>query len=51
MTAPAPFTAEQQAYLQGFALGADVQRAVRRLPVLSGSKSPPSHQAAVTVSV
>lgn len=31
------FTAEQQNYLQGFALGADVARKVRGLPILSGS--------------
>jgi ferredoxin-nitrite reductase len=31
------FTAEQQSYLQGFALGADVARKVRGLPILSGS--------------
>lgn len=30
------FTAEQQNYLQGFMLGADVARAVRGLPILSG---------------
>jgi ferredoxin-nitrite reductase len=33
------FTREQQSYLQGFALGADVARAVRALPVLAGSRS------------
>lgn len=31
------FTKEQQNYLQGFTMGADVARAVRGLPVLSGS--------------
>lgn len=31
------FTPEQQSYLQGFALGADVQRKVKGLPILSGS--------------
>lgn len=34
------FSAEQQSYLQGFALGADVQRKVKGLPVLSGSGGP-----------
>lgn len=32
----AAFNQEQQSYLQGFALGADVARAVRGLPVLAG---------------
>lgn len=31
------FSPEQQSYLQGFALGADVSRKVRGLPVISGS--------------
>ncbi len=31
-----PFTAEQRSCLQGFAIGADVSRAFRSLPVLSG---------------
>ncbi len=31
------FTRDQQSYLQGFTLGTDVSRAVRGLPVLSGS--------------
>ncbi|MEM6562194.1 MAG: NirA family protein, partial [Planctomycetota bacterium] len=31
------FTPEQQTYLQGFALGADVARKVRGLPVISGN--------------
>ena len=31
------FTEEQQQYLAGFAFGADVARAVNRLPVISGS--------------
>ncbi len=30
------FTPEQQNYLQGFALGADVARKVRGLPIISG---------------
>ncbi len=34
---PTGFTPEQQNYLQGFALGADVARKVQELPVLSGS--------------
>ena len=38
MTDLQPFSAEQQAYLQGLALGADVAPAVRRLPVLTGSR-------------
>ncbi len=33
----AGFTKQQQSYLQGFVMGADVARAVRGLPVLSGS--------------
>lgn len=33
------FTPEQQSYLQGFALGADVSRKVRGLPVLSNSRA------------
>ncbi|MBX3434624.1 MAG: NirA family protein [Pirellulales bacterium] len=36
----APFTAEQQSYLQGFALGADVARKVQGLPILAGSAGP-----------
>lgn len=34
------FSPEQQSYLQGFALGADVQRKVRGLPILAGSGGP-----------
>jgi len=34
------FSEEQQSYLQGFALGADVARAVRGLPVLAGAGMP-----------
>ncbi|MCA9234628.1 MAG: NirA family protein [Planctomycetales bacterium] len=34
------FSSEQQSYLQGFALGADVARKVRGLPVLSSSGGP-----------
>lgn len=34
------FNQEQQNYLQGFALGADVARAVRGLPVLAGAGMP-----------
>src|SRR5436190_1038281 len=34
------FTKEQQHYLQGFALGADVARIVQGLPVLSNLGSP-----------
>ncbi len=37
MNASTSFTAQQQNYLQGFALGADVARKVQGLPVLSGS--------------
>ncbi|MEQ8836788.1 MAG: NirA family protein, partial [Lacipirellulaceae bacterium] len=33
------FSEEQQNYLQGFALGADVARKIRNLPVISGSAS------------
>ncbi len=40
MNAPAEFTKEQQAYLQGLMMGHDVARKVRGLPVLSGSGSP-----------
>jgi ferredoxin-nitrite reductase len=39
MSNDSAFTKEQQNYLQGFALGADVARAVRGLPVLSGCAS------------
>lgn len=39
MNAPAEFSKEQQSYLQGLVLGADVARKVRGLPVLSGSAS------------
>ncbi len=35
------FSSQQQNYLQGFALGADVARAVRSLPVLAGLKAGP----------
>jgi ferredoxin-nitrite reductase len=41
MNAPAEFSKEQQAYLQGLMMGHDVARKVRGLPVLSGSGSPP----------
>lgn len=34
------FSPEQQTYLQGLALGSDVARKVRELPVISGSASP-----------
>ncbi|TWT89769.1 Sulfite reductase [ferredoxin] [Pseudobythopirellula maris] len=34
------FSPEQQSYLQGFALGADVSRKVQGLPVVSGSGGP-----------
>ena len=34
------FTHEQQSYLQGFAIGSDVARTVRGLPVLSGAGAP-----------
>ena len=37
MKKPNPFTEEQQQYLAGFAMGSDVARAVRGLPVLCGS--------------
>lgn len=40
MNAPAEFSKEQQAYLQGLMMGQDVARKVRGLPVLSGSASP-----------
>lgn len=39
-SAGAGFSPEQQSYLQGFALGADVARKVRGLPVLSASGGP-----------
>jgi len=35
------FSTEQKSYLQGFALGADVSRKVRGLPIVSGSAGPP----------
>lgn len=41
------FTKEQQNYLQGFVLGADVARAVRGLPVLSGCAAPSNQEATV----
>ena len=41
MPEPTGFTEAQQHYLQGFAMGADVARAVRGLPVFSGSGSAP----------
>lgn len=41
------FTPEQQNYLQGFVLGADVARAVRGLPVLSGCAAQAAPQAVV----
>ena len=34
------FTAEQKNFLQGFTMGADVSRAVRGLPILSGAAAP-----------
>src|SRR5207237_1800930 len=34
-------TDEQKSYLQGLAMGADVARAVRGLPILSGRGTPP----------
>jgi len=37
MSTPAEFSKEQQAYLQGLVMGADVARKVRGLPLLSGS--------------
>ncbi len=39
MNAPAEFSKEQQAYLQGLMMGSDVARKVRGLPILSGSAS------------
>jgi ferredoxin-nitrite reductase len=42
MNAPADFSKEQQAYLQGLMMGSDVARKVRGLPILSGSASPGS---------
>lgn len=39
MNAPAEFSKEQQAYLQGLMMGSDVARKVKGLPVLSGSAS------------
>jgi ferredoxin-nitrite reductase len=41
MSKPNEFTSEQQSYLQGFALGADVARVVQGLPILSGSATKP----------
>ncbi len=41
MSSPNGLTEEQKNYLQGLAMGADVARAVRGLPVLSGSASVP----------
>ena len=41
------FTPEQQSYLQGFAMGADVSRKVRGLPVLSGSGEGPGESITV----
>lgn len=43
------FNKDQQSYLQGFMLGADVARTVRGLPVLSGSCGPISGSANVQV--
>jgi ferredoxin-nitrite reductase len=43
------FTAEQQNYLQGFALGADVARKVQGLPVLSNSAGGAPGAATVTL--
>lgn len=40
MPDPAGFTDEQKQYLQGFAMGSDVSRAVRSLPILSGGGPP-----------
>jgi ferredoxin-nitrite reductase len=37
------FTAEQQNYLQGFALGVDVARKVQGLPVIAGSAAGGAH--------
>jgi len=43
------FTAEQQSYLQGFALGADVARRVQGLPVISNSAPGNANSATVTL--
>lgn len=40
MSVPREFTEDQKQYLAGFAMGSDVARAVRGLPVLSGSGIP-----------
>ena len=40
MNAPHGFSHEQTAYIQGLTMGLDVSRAVRGLPVLSGSGTP-----------
>jgi ferredoxin-nitrite reductase len=47
--ANAPFTAEQQNYLQGFALGADVARKIQGLPMISNSASGGANSATVTL--
>ena len=41
------FSGEQKNFLQGFAMGADVARAVRGLPILSGSAAAPGTTIAV----
>lgn len=41
------FTEEQQSYLQGFTLGADVARVMRGLPMVSGSAAPQNGAGAV----
>ena len=45
------FSAEQKNFLQGFAMGSDVARAVRGLPILSGSASAPGAKVAPTVAL
>jgi ferredoxin-nitrite reductase len=40
MSSSEPFSAEQQAYLQGLLLGTDVARKIRQLPVISNSGVP-----------
>ena len=41
MSEPSGFSGEQKSYLQGLAMGADVARAVRGLPILSGGAAAP----------
>ncbi len=41
------FADEQKHFLQGFAMGSDVARAVRGLPILSGSGAPPGTTVAI----